>query len=396
MKRLLILILTLCCFAAALDYSHRIRALGTEFASLIPDYETDLYRNPYLLDRGMVGISFEPTVVHYYRQSLYEYVAVNQMPVKVRLMTKNLGLMGQYWVNYSHGLEPREYGWSSSTYKAFRINDVWMHRIGKAVINLYNDLDYSKITYLTSTNSESVENKIEYLAKTLVSLRIRKRLSLDLKLGYGFYENSKEIDNTEIHKQRINLAVARLGLYCRNITSADNFTSWYVDVGSPITNAEIDSLPYSVYSHLADSETKFTMFAQTLIARFGIAKSLPVIDRGFVAIGIKNTFLYQNTEDLTETLDLRGIQNTLSLPLGFEYRINTVTLRFGTRFDYDFGSLRAADDNALSNQTIKHKFGYDYSFGIGWQPQKNLILDLYNNGNLTYLRDWALYVKYLF
>jgi hypothetical protein len=190
--------------------------------------------------------------------------------------------------------------------------------------------------------------------------------------------------------------VARIGLYCRNISSVNDFTSWYLDFGSPITNAEIDSLPYSVYSHLADSETKFVMFAQTLIARFAIIRALPVADRGFLAAGIKNSLLYQNTEDYVAALDLRGIQNTLSLPVGFEYRINTVALRFGTKFYYDFRSLRAADADALADQSIEHEFGYDYSFGFGWQPYKNLVLDVYNYGSLDYLRDWALYVKYSF
>jgi hypothetical protein len=395
MRRLLILTLYLCCSAAALDYSHRIKALGTDFANLIPDYETDLYCNPYFLDRNTAGISFEPSSYYVYRLYQYGYFAVEQMPLTLRLMTDRLGLMGRYWVNYSHNLEPAAYGWYSSTYKSFRLNDLWMYRAGKTAINLYNDLDYSKITYLTSTNSESAENKIEYIAKTQVSLPIRKRLRLDLKLGYGFYENSNEIDNTEIYKQRIDLGLFRIGLYCRNISSADNFTSWYFDVGSPMTNTEIDSLPYSVYSHLADSEAEFALFAQTLIARFGIVRALPVTERGFVATGIKNTFSYQTTEDLTETLDLRGIQNTISLPLGVEYRINTVALRFGARFHYDFKSLRAADDNESWNQTIRHEFGYDYSFGIGWQPHKNLVLDIYNDGSLGYIKDWALYVKYL-
>ena len=172
--------------------------------------------------------------------------------------------------------------------------------------------------------------------------------------------------------------------------------SWYFDVGSPLTNTEIDSLPYSVYSPLADDETKFVMAAQTLIARFGIAKAWPVTARGFVAIGLKNAFLYQNTEDLAETADLRGIENTLSLPLAVEYTVNTIALRFGTRFHYDFQSLRAVEDNVLSEQRIEHELGYDYSFGIGWRPYKNLVLDIYNNASLSYLRDWAIYVKYLF
>jgi hypothetical protein len=396
MKRTFILVLILWCSTAALDHSHRIKSLGTDFANLIPDYETDLYRDPQILNQGIAGISFEPTLVYYYRQSLYLYIPVRRVPVTLQLMYKKLGLMGQYWLNYSHELRPHDYGWHSSTYKAFRINDIWMYRVRKAVINLYNDLDYSRINYLTSTNSESIESSIEYIARTQFSLQLREPLRLDLKLGYGFYESRNEIDNSEISKQRINLGLARIGVYCRNISRANDFTSWYVVLGSPMTNREIDSLPYSVYSQLAENETEFVTFARTLMVRFAIARALPITNHGFVAVGIKNSFLYQDTENVAEANDLRGIVNMISLPIGFEYRIKAVTLRFGTRFHYDFQSLRTADESALSHQTIEHGFGYAYSFGLGWQPHKNVTLDIYNNGNLSYITDWALYVKYLF
>jgi len=396
MRRLLVFSLILCCLANALQYSHRIRALGTDFANLIPDYETDLYRNPQLLDKGIVGISYEPTYIYVYR--LYEYlpVTIHQMPVKLRLMTERLGMMGQYWMHYSHDLEPSDYGWQSSTYKAFRIQDVWMHRIRDAVINLYNDLDYSKVSLLTSTNAESIENRIEYIAKTQVSLKIRKRLNLDLKIGYGFYESSKETDRAQLYKQRINLGLARIGFYCGTMSGPNDFTTWYIDIGSPLTNTEIDSLPYSIFSSLGDDEHTVMWFARTLLVRLGFAKSLLLSNRAFAAVGVRNAFLYQNTDDATEATDLRGIKNTLSMPLAFEYGINDVALRLGTRLRYDFKSLREADDNALSGQSIQHELTYDYSFGIGWQPHKNLVLDIYNNGNLWCLRDWAIYVKYLF
>jgi len=396
MRRLSVFLLTLYCSANALQYSHRIRALGTDFAYLIPDYETDLYRNPQLLDKSIIGISFEPTYVYVYR--LYEYlpVSIHQMPVKLRLMTERLGMMGQYWVNYSHDLEPSDYGWQSSTYKAFRIQDLWMHRILDFTINLYNDLDYSKVYSLASTNAESIENRIEYIAKTQVSLKLRKRLNLDLKIGYGFYENSKETDRTQLYEQQINLGLARIGFYCSNMSDPNDFTTWYIDVGSPLTNTEIDSLPYSVFSSLGDDEHTVMWFAHTLLVRLGFSKSLPLNNQGFATVGIRDAFVYQNTEDVAEATDLRGIRNTLSLPLAFEYGINAVALRLGTRFCYDFHSLQEEDDNAVSEQSIEHELTYDYTVGIGWQPHKNLVIDIYNNGNLSYLRDWAIYVKYLF
>jgi hypothetical protein len=382
----------------ALDYSQRIKALGTDFAGLIPDYETDLYRNPYFLDRGIVGISFEPTFVYYYRQYLYQYIAVNQKPVKLLLMNKNMGMMGQYWANYSHDLEPGNYGWRSSTYKAFLVNDVWMYRMRKAVINLYNDLDYAKLSYLTSTNSEATEGKTEYIAKTQVSLQIRKRLNLDLKFGYGFYENSKEMDQNEILKQRINLGLFRMGLYCRSISSPNDFTSWYVDIGSPITNTDVDSLPYSVYSRVANHESEFVLLANTISSRFGAAKAVPIGDRGFLAIGFTDHFLVQNTEENQDTLEnvgLQGIVNTASIPTALEYTVNTVSFRFGAKISYTFKNLRETKFVVIA-QDLYHTLSYDYSFGIGWQPHKKVALDIYNNSNFAYLRDWAIYVRYIF
>jgi len=43
-----------------IEYSLRIKALGTDFAYLVPDYETDLYQNPQLLGEKLTGVCFEP------------------------------------------------------------------------------------------------------------------------------------------------------------------------------------------------------------------------------------------------------------------------------------------------------------------------------------------------
>jgi hypothetical protein len=136
--------------------------------------------------------------------------------------------------------------------------------------------------------------------------------------------------------------------------------------------------------------------ARTLLSRLGIAKAIPLTRTGMFIIGARNSFLLQCTEDVNADQGLRGIENIISLPVAIEYSLNTITLRFGTRFWYDFLHLRQASDDYVITQRINHAVDYGYSFGLGWNPHKNLTLDLYNNGDLWRLQNWAVYLKYEF
>ncbi|GAI26330.1 unnamed protein product, partial [marine sediment metagenome] len=95
MNRLLIILLVIICFAHAIEFSQRIQALGTDFAYLIPDYETDLYRNPQLLDRGLTGITYEPSNLYQYRVPLiydrYIYIPNPCIPFTLILSSKRFG-----------------------------------------------------------------------------------------------------------------------------------------------------------------------------------------------------------------------------------------------------------------------------------------------------------------
>jgi hypothetical protein len=396
MKTKIMLAMILCCSAWAIGTSHRITALGTDLAHLVPDYETDLYRNPQLLGRALIGISYAPDPVYYYVTYPFPPFYVQQTPISPTLTANNFGVMGEYWMNYEHGLNPTQYGWQISNFAAYRIQDLWMSRVKKLIINIYNDLDYSKIKYLTSTNSWYVNRHLEYLIKTQSAFRITKNLTLDIKIGFGFYERKREESNYLHYNQRINLGLARAGLYCRNVIAANDFTSWYFDIGSPMSNTEIDSVPYSVYSCVLDDEHIFMLSARTLLSRLGIAKAIPLTRTGMFIIGARNSFLLQCTEDVNADQGLRGIENIISLPVAIEYSLNTITLRFGTRFWYDFLHLRQASDDYVITQRINHAVDYGYSFGLGWNPHKNLTLDLYNNGDLWRLQNWAVYLKYEF
>ena len=393
MIRIIIAILTMLCSIQAVEYSHRIQALGADLAHLVPDYETDLYRNPQLLDRTLAGISYTPGYTYMYLTHPY-HITVNQKPVSLKLTTRNIGINGQYWFYYGHGLEPETFGWLGSTFQAYRIQDLWMSRINKTVINIYNDLDYSKIEYIDAANATSTERDLEYIIRTQTAFRVRKNLTLDLKVGFGFFEHKSEMSSYSFYDQRVNLGLARVGLFCRNITAANDFTSWYLDIGSPLSNSEIDSLPYSLYSSLLEDERVFSLAAKTLVWRLGVARAVPATRNGMFIIGAKNSLLVQSTGDVAAQTGLRGIKNRISLPVGMEHFIHTVTLRFGARLYYDFEHLREANEDFTFVQNIMHTLNYDYSFGFGWKPHKKLKLDLYNTGNLSSLYNWGLYIKY--
>jgi hypothetical protein len=397
MKRVMILTMFVFCTMQAVEYSHRISALGTDLAHLVPDYETDLYRNPQFLDKALAGISYAPGKALMLRYSYpYPPATVYQTPISLKFMTRTLGMMGSYWFYYQHDLEPDSYGWLTSTYATYRLQDLWMARMKNTVVNIYNDLDYSRIEYLTSTNSPTIERRLEYLIRTQAAFKIRKTLSLDIKIGFGFFESKTEISDYEVYNQRVNLALARAGLYCRKVTATNDFASWYFDIGSPLSNAEIDSLPYPVYSSVQSDERVFMLSAKTLLARFAFAKAIPITPGGMLIVGLKNVFTLQSTGDATNDTGLRGIINTISLPVGMEHSISTVTLRFGTRFFYDFETLREANEDVAITQDITHTLDYEYTFGLGWKPHKKITVDLYTDGGFWYLKDWAVYLKYAF
>jgi hypothetical protein len=123
--------LVLVCLGYTIEYSVRIKALGTDFAYLIPDYETDLYQNPQLLGTQLAGISFEPDL---------------NEPVTARILFKRFGVCGSCWGSYSD----HQSSAYTTTNKHLYINDLWMLDLrGKVwkfladdVWHWYNDGDY--------------------------------------------------------------------------------------------------------------------------------------------------------------------------------------------------------------------------------------------------------------
>ncbi len=381
MKQLLIGTMLLVCLVNGLQYSTRIKALGTDFAWLIPDYETDLYQNPQIFNRKMLGIAYDAT---------------SAQPLSIFLSSNRIGVHAKYWLEYEYELEPSYIGWQSIEDYSLYFQDLWMLRVKDELWNLFNDGIINRYEW---QNAQSYNNHVikglEYFIGSQTSFNIGK-LNINLKIAAGFYERFEQRDLIEIYSQRVGIPSGRVGLFYTSASQANRFTSWFVDFGGPITTAEIRSLPYSIYIDLGDHEKELKYFASAFTARIGWAKTLPIADRSFAVIGLRNDFLYQPTRDFSTGNDFQAFTNSFRIPLAVEYLINKVYLRFGTRFFYNYKDLRESTDAGLVNEHMFHSLNYSYSFGLGWQPNQYLSIDVNNYEDLTDLDHWSIYVRYVF
>lgn len=381
MKQLLIGIMFLVCLVNGLQYSTRIKALGTDFAWLIPDYETDLYQNPQIFNKKMLGIAYDVT---------------SAQPLSIALSSNRIGVHAKYWLEYEYELEPSYFGWQSITDYSLYFQDLWMLRVKDEIWNLFNDGIINRYEW---QNAQSYNNYVikglEYFIGSQTSFNIGK-MNINLKIAAGFYERFEQQDLSEIYSQRVGIPSGRIGLFYTSVFQPNRFTSWFVDFGGPITTDEIRSLPYSIYLDLRDHERELKYFANAFTTRIGWAKALPIADRSFAVIGLRNDFLYQSTRDFSTGNDLQAFTNSFRIPLAIEYLINKVYLRFGTKFFYNYKDLRESTDTGLVNEHISHSLNYSYSFGLGWQPNQYLSIDVNNYGYLNHLDHWSIYIRYVF
>lgn len=381
MKHVSVCIILLICLANAVEFSSRIKALGIDFAYLVPDYETDLYRNPQILGGKIIGIAYDES---------------ETTPINIILSSPRIGFLSRYWLEYEYEFDGGSSFWQSTRDYALHFKDLWMIRVKDDVWNIYNDgfIRHYEIDYAQTYNNYLLKN-LEYFLGTQTSFNIGK-LNIDLKAAVGFYERVDQYDLIDTYNQRIGIPSGRIGLYYSSISHGNQFLSWFLDFGGPISRADINSLPYSIYSDLWEMERKLKYFGHAFTSRVGWAKAWPLADKGFVVIGLRDEFLYQPTHDYITDYALKAFMNRISLPLAIEYLINKFCLRCGTSFSYDFEKFTQSNDTGLVREYVSHEIDYSYSFGIGWQPCRKLMVDLYNQEYLHALSNWSIYIKYVF
>lgn len=392
MQKSFVLFFAFICFTYGIEYSLRIKALGTDFAYLIPDYETDLYQNPKLLGEKLSGISFEPDL---------------DEPLTMRFLFKRFGLCGKYWGSF---LNQKEAYSPLINNKYIYIKDLWMldlrgkiwRFLANDVWNWYNDgiyeinNSYWQAEYYDSTRT------IKYIFSVNGSNKLGRILALHYKVCAGIYHGNR---NYRYYFDQINydrwliITTGKIGLYYRDTDIKNKFTSWYLEVGGPVSTSEIDTLPYSILSHLSDGleiEPIHTFITRNFVSTIAWAKGIPLDDNSFIAIGLRNVFVFQraDSEDVNININRRGIGNTLTLPIAIEYKINKVALRFGTKLFYTINNNKEWNYDSTLIYTDEHDFNFGYSFGLSWQPDEHWMIDLCNNSDVLSINSWAIYLKH--
>lgn len=380
MKKSILALCTIVCFAGASKFSHRIRALGADFAYLIPDYETDIYNDPDLLAEKIMSISFDPNALQ---------------PLKLIALAKNFGFYGKYWPEYSYELVPTTNGWYSNRHFVFHFDDLWMLRVKNEVWNIANDGYYERRDSRYSNNYNSGIEALKYFLKMQNSYRIGKTLKLNVKIGLGIYFDNIQENQYSFIDRLTAIYSARIGFFKRKIDATNRFTAWYIDIGGPVSASDVDSLPYPFYSYVEGLPQRM-LFAGSIIAKGGWAKGFPIAEKTRLTIGGRNEFTFQTLSREDTDTKLRAIENEFSFPFAIEHTINKTTIRLGTKIFYRYSDTRETDSNSIIRQNIQHSIDYAYSFGIGWQPIRRLVIDIYNTGSFYNLKYWAISTTYIF
>jgi opacity protein-like surface antigen len=396
MKKIVIAFIILISISYGIEYSLRIKALGTDFAYLIPDYETDLYLDPEMIGaQSLAGFSLQD----------------GALPLTVRLFTKRFGWCGQYWGSYAEDQDSfsDRYGKNYS----ITVKDLWMLDLqGKfwrfltdEVWNIYNDGQYTYLySYWGSLHFDSTST-IEYLFGASDSWQIRDNFKIITHSCVGIYF----IDQIQLYYDDFNSYESLLlpfsgfiGFHYRKSGTPNDFTSCYLLTGGPTTTADMNNLPFSIWSHVDDGEILFTWFARTWIVKTGFAKGINIDDNGMFVIGLRDTFLLQSTLDIEDVTNNRGLRNVLSMPAALEYKVNNIVLRIGTHVNYAYTENKIWDywnnTNTLRvyEKHSKHRLNWGYSFGLQWSVSENFSIDMYNNRYISDLDEWAIYLKYIF
>jgi hypothetical protein len=391
MSRLLCLFLCVVCVSYGIDYSLRIRALGTDFVNLIPDYETDLYLNPNLLgSKKLAGVSYQPGL---------------DAPVTLRVLTKRFGWTGQYWGKYS---EDKIANAIPRNVTSLHVNDFWMFDMrGKLpkfladdVWSLYNDGIYNSVRIQYSENLFDTTRTIKYLISANGSHKIGEYISVVTKVCGGIYFSYRNMryygSEEESYEKWLFLYTGNIGFYYRNTNAANRFTSFYCVFGGPISTSGIDRLPYSIFEHLSDDiGFQYSFFARTLVTKIGFAKGIPINDQSLFTFGVRDTLLLQRTYMADTSVNMRGLRNFLSVPVAIEYSINKITFRIGTRVFYSYYGDKQWDSDSTLTRYNEHILNWGYTFGLQWKLSDHLLFDFYNDSHLNEIDDWSIYLKYV-
>jgi hypothetical protein len=378
MKSILVCLFSLAHLAGGMYYSHRIKALGTDLAWLIPDFQTDLYQDPQILSGRTIGLGFDEQA---------------STPLNAIFTSSRFGMITRLWFEYKGEQEAGYPGLQNTRDYFLQLNDLWMLKIKDEVWNIYNDVSLNRFEInSTQASDDHLLQTLEYFIKTQTSMNTGS-LKIDFKIAVGFYEHVDQYAHTNIYNQRIGIPSGRIGLFYSRVPAHNLFIRWYISLGGPISRTEIDSLPYSIYDDLADHERRIKYFGNTLIAKAAWARAWPLARQSFFVLGIRNDFIFQPVNNYATGNDLQAIVYRLKIPLAIEYLINPVYVRIGAGLVYGLETSKESNNTGLVKEQTAHQLKYVYSFGLGWRLNEYLTIDLYNQEYLERLSSWSININ---
>ena len=387
-RKLLLLTFIIITINTARDLSCRMRALGDDFALLIPDYETDVFYNPIFLNKNLVGVY---------------YNTMEETQIKLNFLYHSFGFYGMYWPSYYHYLEPQDDGWQTYTQFNDRLKSTFLFKIKTIGLSITPDISRYRVKEWNSTNYKNLSSWQNFLGKSSVGIKINNKFFLFIEPALGFLEELEQTQDINTKDQRIIILSGRLNVLYRDIKEENRFVSANLEIGGPTSLSDIGGLPFNPFGYYGPFDKEILPFYNYFQANSGFCLGLPVGDNLMITLGLREEYDLQIVLPKVYTHDniYLAINNKVSSPIAIEYKLNRIALRCGAIFFYNYSNSEYGNGSLFervdSFQTKIHELGYSFTFGLGWQPKEKFKVDLKysGGGSILGLNNWSIYLSYL-
>jgi hypothetical protein len=349
------------------DTSTRIEALGTDFAGVLKDLQTDIeVRSPVYVE-GYRAL----TIFH--RGHDYQW----DMPLSFSLFYNHFGLAlsygGHYFLN-TNTTNPKD------EFYRFNLSGFWSKENYGFQYEFFiddQDLDYAGFNN-ASSDEDFTFNSITfgYRPSNLSGFDFRCRI------GLGYYDStySEFIGGqlTPTAQTKFFIPSAQIGVsYERNVFN-NGVLNLLADLGGPASGFELRRLPLpfqsTVWRNSAGTPSALDNFANSFSTR--VAGAVSYVPRPSLLICFGVNDFWSGAQSQQENRNNSWI-NIFSLPLGIEYKpTDNISLR---------GGVRAAYYYQYSRQQLSQVISYWWraqSLGLGIRLFKDWFLDITSLNNL--------------
>ncbi len=391
-RKLLLLSLILISISNARDLSCRMRAMGDDFALLIPDYETDVFYNPIFLGKKQIGIY---------------YNTMEETQIKINFLHRSFGLYGFYWPGYFYNYESDGIDWFTNSYCNDRFKGVFLLKIESIGFSITPDISLVRNKYWDSAERKELASTQKFMFKASAGFHLTDKFFIFIEPTFGFWEELTRTQNIDTQHKDIFIPSGRINILYRYIKENNHFLIGYLEIGGPTSNDDVNERSFSHFSNLNGITTSIEPFGNSLTTNLGICRGFPIGVNSMIALGCLENFSFDfvSHQQLIPNLfdsKLHTLNNRVSLLIALEYYINHVVIRSGAEISHFY---RVSEEQYLSNgyiatsQVRNSGINYNFSFGFGWQLKEKLIVDLKHIGGyrnyILGLDNWSIYLKYL-